>query len=111
MGIPLTRDDGSVSAAVLLLRDCGAGRAPSNGIWSMPRGLKPLPTLYIGITHDIKVPLHAVIMHLEMLRKVVDGESRGGEEKEGGPLYRQHRPGNQATGDHHSGLSGLCLTV
>jgi signal transduction histidine kinase len=27
------------------------------------------------------VPLHAVIMHLEMLRKVVDGESRSGEDK------------------------------
>jgi signal transduction histidine kinase len=42
---------------------------------------KAITDLYIGITHDIKVPLHAVIMHLEMLRKEVGGDSRGGEEK------------------------------
>jgi signal transduction histidine kinase len=79
-GYPILADDGGISAAVLLLRDSARARTLERDLVYASR-FKAITELYIGITHDIKVPLHAVIMHLEMLRKVVDGESRGGEDK------------------------------
>jgi signal transduction histidine kinase len=79
-GYPILADDGSISAAVLLLRDAARARTLERDLVYASR-FKAITELYVGITHDIKVPLHAVIMHLEMLRKVVDGDSRGGEEK------------------------------
>jgi signal transduction histidine kinase len=79
-GYPILTDDGSISAAVLLLRDSARARTLERDLVYASR-FKAITELYIGITHDIKVPLHAVIMHLEMLRKVVDGDGRGGEEK------------------------------
>ncbi len=79
-GYPIPADDGSMAAAILLLRDSARTRTLERDLVYASR-FKAITDLYIGITHDIKVPLHAVIMHLEMLRKVVDGESRGGEDK------------------------------
>ncbi|HSF30016.1 MAG TPA: ATP-binding protein [Candidatus Tectomicrobia bacterium] len=79
-GYPIPVDDGSIAAAILLLRDSARTRTLERDLVYASR-FKAITELYIGITHDIKVPLHAVIMHLEMLRKVVDGESRGGEDK------------------------------
>jgi two-component system, NtrC family, nitrogen regulation sensor histidine kinase NtrY len=79
-GYPIFADDGSVSAAVLLLRDSARVHTLERDLVYASR-FKAITELYIGITHDLKVPLHAVIMHLEMLRKVVDGESRSGEGK------------------------------
>jgi signal transduction histidine kinase len=79
-GYPIRGDDGSISAAVLLLRDSARARTLERDLVYASR-FKAITELYIGITHDIKVPLHAVIMHLEMLRKVVDGGSRDGEDK------------------------------
>jgi signal transduction histidine kinase len=79
-GYPIPAEDGSVSAAVLLLRDSARVRTLERDLVYASR-FKAITELYIGITHDLKVPLHAVIMHLEMLRKVVDGESRSGEDK------------------------------
>jgi signal transduction histidine kinase len=79
-GYPIPADDGSIAAAVLLLRDSERARTLERDLVYASR-FKAITELYIGITHDIKVPLHAVIMHLEMLRKVADGESRGGEDK------------------------------
>jgi signal transduction histidine kinase len=79
-GYPILADDGSASAAVLLLRDSARARTLERDLVYASR-FKAITELYIGITHDIKVPLHAVIMHLEMLRKVVDGDGRGGDEK------------------------------
>jgi signal transduction histidine kinase len=79
-GYPILAEDGSISAAVLLLRDSARARTLERDLVYASR-FRAITELYIGITHDIKVPLHAVIMHLEMLRKVVDGDSRGGDEK------------------------------
>ncbi|HEX9870376.1 MAG TPA: ATP-binding protein [Candidatus Tectomicrobia bacterium] len=79
-GYPIPAEDGSVSAAVMLLRDSARVRTLERDLVYASR-FKAITELYIGITHDLKVPLHAVIMHLEMLRKVVDGESRSGEDK------------------------------
>ncbi|MGH8069265.1 MAG: ATP-binding protein [Candidatus Entotheonellia bacterium] len=79
-GYPILADDGGISAAVLLLRDSARARTLERDLVYASR-FKAITELYIGITHDLKVPLHAVIMHLEMLRKVVDGESRSGEDK------------------------------
>jgi two-component system, OmpR family, phosphate regulon sensor histidine kinase PhoR len=79
-GYPVLADDGGVAAAVLLLRDSARVRTLERDLVYASR-FKAITALYIGITHDLKVPLHAVIMHLEMLRKVVDGEGRGGEDK------------------------------
>jgi len=79
-GYPIQADDGGVSAAVLLLRDSARVRTLERDLVYASR-FKAITELYIGITHDLKVPLHAVIMHLEMLRKVVDGESRSGDDK------------------------------
>jgi signal transduction histidine kinase len=79
-GYPILGDNGSISAAVLLLRDSARARTLERDLVYASR-FRAITELYIGITHDIKVPLHAVIMHLEMLRKVVDGDSRGGDEK------------------------------
>jgi signal transduction histidine kinase len=79
-GYPILADNGSLSAAVLLLRDAARVRTLERDLVYASR-FKAITELYMGITHDIKVPLHAVIMHLEMLRKVVDGESRSGEDK------------------------------
>jgi signal transduction histidine kinase len=79
-GYPVLADDGSVSAAVLLLRDSARARTLERDLVYASR-FQAITELYIGITHDLKVPLHAVIMHLEMLRKVVDGEGRGGDDK------------------------------
>jgi signal transduction histidine kinase len=79
-GYPILADDGGISAAVLLLRDSARARILERDLVYASR-FKAITELYIGITHDLKVPLHAVIMHLEMLRKVVDGDSRSGEDK------------------------------
>ena len=79
-GYPIASDAGSITAAVLLLRDAVRARTLERDLVYASR-FKAITDLYIGITHDIKVPLHAVIMHLEMLRKEVGGDSRGGEEK------------------------------
>jgi signal transduction histidine kinase len=79
-GYPIASDAGSIAAAVLLLRDAVRARTLERDLVYASR-FKAITDLYIGITHDIKVPLHAVIMHLEMLRKEVGGDSRGGEEK------------------------------
>jgi signal transduction histidine kinase len=79
-GYPIPADDGNIAAAVLLLRDSERARTLERDLVYASR-FKAITELYIGVTHDIKVPLHAVIMHLEMLRKVADGESRGGEDK------------------------------
>jgi signal transduction histidine kinase len=72
--------DGGVSAVILLLRDTALARTLERDLVYASR-FKAITELYTGITHDIKVPLHAVIMHLEMLRKVVDADGRGGEER------------------------------
>jgi signal transduction histidine kinase len=77
---PILADDGSIAAAVLLLRDTARARTLERDLVYASR-FRAITELYIGITHDIKVPLHAVIMHLEMLRKVVDGDSRGEDSK------------------------------
>jgi signal transduction histidine kinase len=79
-GYPIASDAGDMSAAVLLLRDAVRARTLERDLVYAAR-FKAITDLYVGITHDIKVPLHAVIMHLEMLRKEVGGDSRGGEEK------------------------------
>jgi two-component system, sporulation sensor kinase E len=79
-GYPIPADDGSIAAAVLLLRDSERARTLERDLVYASR-FKAITELYIGITHDIKVPLHAITMHLEMLRKVADGESRSGEDK------------------------------
>jgi signal transduction histidine kinase len=79
-GYPIPADDGSILAAVLLLRDSARTHTLERDLVYASR-FKAITELYIGITHDIKVPLHAVIIHLDMLRKVVDAESRGGEDK------------------------------
>jgi signal transduction histidine kinase len=79
-GYPVVADDGSVTAVVLLLRDAARTHMLERDLVYASR-FKAITELYTGITHDIKVPLHAVIMHLEMLRKVVDGDGRGGEER------------------------------
>jgi signal transduction histidine kinase len=79
-GYPIASDGGSIAAAVLLLRDAARARTLERDLVYASR-FKAITDLYIGITHDIKVPLHAVIMHLEMLRKEVGGDSRGGEDK------------------------------
>ena len=78
-GYPIASDAGSIAAAVLLLRDAVRARTLERDLVYASR-FKAITDLYIGITH-IKVPLHAVIMHLEMLRKEVGGDSRGGEDK------------------------------
>jgi signal transduction histidine kinase len=80
-GYPIASDAGGVAAAVLLLRDAVRARTLERDLVYASR-FRAITDLYVGITHDIKVPLHAVIMHLEMLRKEVDGGSRGGEEKQ-----------------------------
>jgi signal transduction histidine kinase len=79
-GYPIPLDDGSVTAAILLLRDATQAHMLERDLVYASR-FKAITELYTGITHDIKVPLHAVIMNLEMLRKVVEAEGRGGEEK------------------------------
>jgi len=79
-GYPVLADDGSVTAVVLLLRDSAQAHMLERDLVYASR-FKAITELYTGITHDIKVPLHAVIMHLEMLRKVVDADGRGGEER------------------------------
>jgi signal transduction histidine kinase len=79
-GYPIPADDGRVSAGVLLLRDSARARTLERDLVYASR-FKAITELYMGITHDIKVPLHAVIMHLEMLRKVVDGDGRGTDDK------------------------------
>jgi signal transduction histidine kinase len=79
-GYPVLADGGSVSAVILLLRDTALARTLERDLVYASR-FKAITELYTGITHDIKVPLHAVIMHLEMLRKVVDTDARGGEER------------------------------
>jgi signal transduction histidine kinase len=79
-GYPIPADDGSMSAGVLLLRDTARARTLERDLVYASR-FKAITELYIGITHDIKVPLHAVIMHLEMLRKVVDSDGRGADDK------------------------------
>jgi signal transduction histidine kinase len=79
-GYPILGDDRSVSAVVLLLRDSARARTLERDLAYASR-FKAITDLYTGITHDIKVPLHAVIMNLEMLRKVVDGENWSGEDK------------------------------
>jgi signal transduction histidine kinase len=79
-GYPIPADDGSTSAGVLLLRDSARARTLERDLVYASR-FKAITDLYVGITHDIKVPLHAVIMHLEMLRKVVDGDGRGADDK------------------------------
>jgi signal transduction histidine kinase len=77
---PIASDGGSIAAAVLLLRDAARTHTLERDLVYASR-FKAITDLYIGITHDIKVPLHAVIMHLEMLRKEVGGDNRGGEDK------------------------------
>ncbi len=72
-GYPILADDGTAQAAVLLLRDSARARTLERDLVYASR-FKTITELYMGITHDIKVPLHAVIMHLEMLRKVVAGD-------------------------------------
>jgi signal transduction histidine kinase len=79
-GYPIVADDASISAAVLLLRDGARARTLERDLVYASR-FKAITELYIGITHDIKVPLHAVIIHLDMLRKEVNSDSRGGEER------------------------------
>jgi signal transduction histidine kinase len=79
-GYPVFADDGSVTAVVLLLRDAALAHMLERDLVYASR-FKAITELYTGITHDIKVPLHAVIMHLEMLRKVVEVDGRGGEER------------------------------
>jgi two-component system phosphate regulon sensor histidine kinase PhoR len=79
-GYPIPADGGSVSAGVLLLRDSARARTLERDLVYASR-FKAITELYVGITHDIKVPLHAVIMHLEMLRKVVDSDGRGADDK------------------------------
>jgi signal transduction histidine kinase len=79
-GYPIASDAGSTAAAVLLLRDAVRARTLERDLVYAAR-FKAITDLYVGITHDFKVPLHAVIMHLEMLRKEVGGDNRGGEEK------------------------------
>jgi signal transduction histidine kinase len=79
-GYPIASDAGGIAAAVVLLRDAVQARTLERDLVYAAR-FKAITNLYMGITHDIKVPLHAVIIHLEMLRKEVGGDSRGGEEK------------------------------
>ena len=79
-GYPIPADDGGMSAGILLLRDSGRARTLERDLVYASR-FKAITELYMGITHDIKVPLHAVIMHLEMLRKVVDNDGRGADDK------------------------------
>jgi len=79
-GYPIAGDDGRISAVVLLMRDATRARTLERDLVYASR-FKTITELYMGITHDIKVPLHAVIMNLEMLRKVVDTERGGSEEK------------------------------
>ncbi len=79
-GYPVSLDNGSVSAAIILLRDAAQAHMLERDLVYASR-FRAITELYTGITHDIKVPLHAVIMNLEMLRKVVEAEGRGGEEK------------------------------
>jgi signal transduction histidine kinase len=79
-GYPILSDDGTITAAVLLLRDAARARHLERGLVYAAR-FKAITELYMGITHDIKVPLHAVIIHLDMLRKEVGGDSRSGEER------------------------------
>jgi signal transduction histidine kinase len=79
-GYPIRLGDGDVSAAVLLFRDAAQAHMLERDLVYAAR-FRAITELYTGITHDIKVPLHAVIMNLEMLRKVVEADGRGGEEK------------------------------
>jgi signal transduction histidine kinase len=79
-GYPIAGENGAVSAAVVLLRDATRARTLERDLVYASR-FKTITELYMGITHDIKVPLHAVIMNLEMLRKVVDGGHGTTEEK------------------------------
>jgi signal transduction histidine kinase len=79
-GYPISFEAGGVSAAILLLRDAAQAHTLERDLVYASR-FRAITDLYTGITHDIKVPLHAVIMNLEMLRKVVETEGRGGEEK------------------------------
>jgi two-component system, OmpR family, phosphate regulon sensor histidine kinase PhoR len=79
-GYPIVSDDASISAAILLLRDAARARTLERDLVYASR-FKAITELYVGITHDIKVPLHAVIIHLDMLRKEVGGDNRGGEER------------------------------
>jgi signal transduction histidine kinase len=79
-GYPIVSDDASISAAILLLRDAARARTLERDLVYASR-FKAITELYVGITHDIKVPLHAVIIHLDMLRKEVAGDTRGGEER------------------------------
>lgn len=79
-GYPVSLDDGRVSAAIILLRDAAQAHMLERDLVYASR-FRAITELYTGITHDIKVPLHAVIMNLEMLRKVVEAEGRGAEEK------------------------------
>lgn len=79
-GYPISLDEHDASAAVLLLRDQAQAHTLERDLVYASR-FRAITELYTGITHDIKVPLHAVIMNLEMLRKVVEAEGRGGEDK------------------------------
>ncbi|MBI3328135.1 MAG: hypothetical protein HYZ81_15715 [Nitrospinae bacterium] len=72
-GYPIVGEDGIISAAVLFLHDLARARTLERDLVYASR-FKTITELYMGITHDIKVPLHAVIMHLEMLRKAVDAD-------------------------------------
>lgn len=72
-GYPIFAEDGTVSAGLLLLRDSARTRALERDLVYAAR-FKTITELYMGITHDIKAPLHAVIIHLEMLRKSVDAD-------------------------------------
>jgi len=72
-GYPIVGEDGTISAAVLFLHDLARARALERDLVYASR-FKTITELYMGITHDIKVPLHAVIMHLEMLRKAIDAD-------------------------------------
>jgi signal transduction histidine kinase len=79
-GYPIPAEDGGMSAGILLIRDSGRARTLERDLVYASR-FKAITELYVGITHDIKVPLHAVIMHLEMLRKVVDNDGRAADDK------------------------------
>ena len=99
-GYPIASDAGGIAAAVLLLRDAVRARTLERDLVYASR-FKAITDLYMGITHDIKVPLHAVIMHLEMLRKEVGGDSRGGEDKKA-VRYIDSIAQESTSGNHHS---------
>ncbi|MEW5982758.1 MAG: ATP-binding protein [Acidobacteriota bacterium] len=70
------RDPDTISGVLLVIRPLGYLHAVDAAL-RRARRMSTFSRLSAGVAHELKNPLNAISIHLELLRQIVTGESRG----------------------------------